>query len=126
MIELSRVHFNSGSATDLLIEIEIQSGYIVIYGTSRDVTSEYPSAIIIGNISSETLVGRVFLEGELPNISIPEVYEFRGDEAAKYKMDVSNFMLEQYSERDYLSFAHTFLNLPTFNEICDMIDNKII
>ena len=100
--------------------------HIVIYGTSRDVTSEYPSAIIIGNISSETLVGRVFLEGELPVISIPEVYEFRGDEAAKYKMDVSNFMLEQYSERDYLSFCHTFLNLPTFSEVCEMIDNNII
>ena len=87
---------------------------------------EYPSAIIIGNISSETIVGRVFLEGELPVISIPEVYEFRGDEAAKYKMDVSNFMLQQYSERDYLSFAHTFLNLPTFSEICDMIDSNAI
>ena len=88
-----------------------------------DVTSEYPSAIIIGNISSETLICRVFLEGELPTITIPEVYEFRGDEAAKYKLDVSNFMLEQYSERDYISFAHNFLNLPTFSEICDMIDN---
>ena len=84
---------------------------------------EYPSAIIIGKISSETLIGRVFLEGELPTITIPEVYEFRGDEAAKYKLDVSNLMLEQYSERDYISFAHNFLNLPTFSEICDMIDN---
>ena len=84
---------------------------------------EYPSAIIIGNISSETLIGRVFLEGELPTITIPELSEFRGDEAAKYKLDVSNFLLEQYSERDYISFAHNFLNLPTFSEICDMIDN---
>ena len=69
------------------------------------------------------MICRVFLEGELPTITIPEVYEFRGDEAAKYKLDVSNFMLEQYSERDYISFAHNFLNLPTFSEICDMIDN---
>ena len=69
------------------------------------------------------MIGRVFLEGELPTITIPEVYEFRGDEAAKYKLDVSNFMLEQYSERDYISFAHNFLNLPTFSEISDMIDN---
>lgn len=69
------------------------------------------------------MIGRVFLEGELPTITFPEVYEFRGDEAAKYKLDVSNFMLEQYSERDYISFAHNFLNLPTFSEICDMIDN---
>ena len=72
------------------------------------------------------MIGRVFLEGELPTITIPEVYEFRGDEAAKYKLDVSNFMLEQYSERDYISFAHNFLNLPTFSEICDMIDNNTI
>lgn len=98
------------------------SKFIHDHVVDLDVTSEYPSAIIIGNISSETLVGRVFLEGDLPEISIPEVYEFRGDEAVKYKMDVSNFMLEQYSERDYISFCHNFLNLPTFSEICDQLD----
>ena len=91
-----------------------------------DITSEYPTAIMIGNISSETLVGKVFIEGQLPEISIPEVYEFRGDEAVKYKMDVSNFMLQQYAERDYISFAHNFLGLPTFDEICDMIDANMI
>lgn len=98
------------------------SKFIHDHVVDLDVTSEYPSAIIIGNISSETLVGRVFLEGDHPEISIPEVYEFRGDEAVKYKMDVSNFMLEQYSERDYISFCHNFLNLPTFSEICDQLD----
>lgn len=88
---------------------------------------EYPSAIIIGNISSETLIGRVFLEGDdVPIISIPDVYEFRGDEAAKYKLDVSNFMLEQYSERDYISFCHNFLDLPTFGEICDMFEKEAV
>lgn len=91
----------------------------------EDITSEYPSAIMIGNISSETLVGRVFLEGELPSIPIPEMFEFRGDEAVKYKMDVSNFMLEQYSERDYISFCHNFLNLPTFTEVCNEFENNI-
>lgn len=95
------------------------------YDNYRDVTSEYPSAIIIGNISSETLIGRVFLEGELPTIKIPEMFEFRGDEAAKYKLDVSNFMLEQYSERDYISFCNTFLGLPTFSEVCDMIEKGV-
>lgn len=98
------------------------SKFIHDHVVDLDVTSEYPSAIIIGNISSETLIGRVFLEGELPTIKIPEMFEFRGDEAAKYKLDVSNFMLEQYSERDYISFCNTFLGLPTFSEVCDIIE----
>lgn len=102
------------------------SKYVHDEVVDEDITSEYPSAIMIGNISSETLVGRVFLEGDLPTIPIPEMFEFRGDEAAKYKMDVSNFMLEQYSERDYISFCHNFLNLPTFNEICEQIEKGII
>ncbi len=87
-----------------------------------DVTSEYPSAIIIGNISSETLVGRVFLEGDLPKIPIPSAFEFRGDEEAKYKLDVSNFMLECYSERDYITFGNLFLGLPSFSELVNMIE----
>ena len=90
-----------------------------------DVTSEYPSAIIIGNISSETLVGKVFLEGELAQvpIPIPSAYEFRGNEAVKYKCDPSNFLLESFSERDYLSFGTEFLGLPTVTEVFAMIDS---
>lgn len=96
--------------------------YVHQHVADEDVTSEYPSAIIIANISSETLVGKVFFEGEPPEIPIPAAFEFRGDEAIKYKNDPANFMLEIYSERDYQSFAHQFLGLPSFSEVCDMVD----
>lgn len=99
------------------------SKYVHEHVADEDVTSEYPSAIIIANISSETLVGRVFFEGEPPDIPVPPAFEFRGDEAVKYKMDPANFMLEMFSERDYQSFAHTFLGLPSFSEVCDLIES---
>ena len=85
---------------------------------------EYPSAIVINNISSETLVGKAFIEGDLTPFvqSIKGNMEFRGDEAAKYKFDPSAFMIEQYSEGDRLSFGHDYLNLPSFSEVCEMID----
>ena len=89
-----------------------------------DVRSEYPSAIVIDNISSETMVGKVFLEGDVSQFMQPIKgnMEFRGDEASKYKFDPSNTMLEEFSERDYLSFGTNYLNLPDFAEVCRMID----
>ena len=56
-------------------------------------------------------------------IPIPSAYEFRGNEAVKYKCDPSNFLLESFSERDYLSFATEFLGLPTVGEVFAMIDS---
>ena len=89
-----------------------------------DVKSEYPSAVVIDNISCESMVGKVFLEGDLTPYmqDIKGNMEFRGDEAAKYKFDPSNFLVEQFSERDYISFGTDYLGLPSFDEICRMID----
>lgn len=86
----------------------------------EDITSEYPSAIIICNISNETLIGRVFLERpEDFQIPLYKSFNFRGDDLEEYKLDVSNFMLECYSERDPLNFGNLFLGLPTPSEVLD-------
>lgn len=87
-----------------------------------DVGSEYPTEVVISNISSETLLGKVYLEGDSITIPLPDVYEFRGDEGLKYKMDISNYFLESYSQRDFLSFGKDFLNLPDVSEVMNMID----
>lgn len=91
-----------------------------------DVSSEYPSAINICNISNETLVGKVFLEepDEL-NIPIPEGFVFKGNEEEGYKLDKGNYLLEIYSERDVLNFGTLFLDLPSADEVLDGISEII-
>lgn len=100
------------------------SKYIHRWVADEDITSEYPSAIVVWNISNETLVGKVFLEspGDF-DIPIYNSFNFRGDDLSDYKMDVSNFMMECYSERDILTFGSVFLNLPTPDKVlCSLND----
>lgn len=100
--------------------------YVHRWVGDQDITSEYPSAIVITNISNDTLVGKVFLEEpEEYNIPIYPSFKFRGDDGEKYKLDVSNFMMEAYSERDVLTFGNIFLGLPTPDEIFESLDSMI-
>lgn len=91
-----------------------------------DVGSEYPTAINTGNMSNETLVGKVYLE-EPDNIEvpIPEGFIFRGDDEEKYKLDKSNFMLETYTEGDIFNFGKTFLDLPSPDEVFNDLDSIV-
>lgn len=87
-----------------------------------DITSEYPTAILIMNASNETMVGKVFLEN--PDDIKVEIYpEFRfvGKEEAKYNLDIGNFLTETYSTNDVLNFGEIFLNLPSMDKILESI-----
>lgn len=102
------------------------SKWIHRYVGDEDITSEYPSAIIVWNISNETLIGRVFLDDpEQYKIPVYNSFHFRGNDLDNYKLDVSNFMLECYSERDVLNFGSIFLNLPSVSEVLDEFDHDI-
>ena len=102
------------------------SKWIHRYVGDEDITSEYPSAIIVWNISNETLIGRVFLDNpEKYQIPVYNSFNFRGNDLDNYKLDVSNFMLECYSERDVLNFGSLFLNLPSVSEVLDVFDQEI-
>ena len=104
----------------------IENKYIHDDIADMDVGSEYPTSIIIGNMSNETLIGKVFLEDPDDfDIPIPEKFDFKGDEEAKYKLDKSNYMLEVLTE-DPINFGTLFLGLPTVEEIIDIIDNEIL
>lgn len=102
------------------------SKWIHRYVGDEDITSEYPSAIIVWNISNETLIGRVFLDNpDQYKIPIYKSFNFRGNDLDNYKLDVSNFMLECYSERDVLNFGSIFLNLPSVSDVLDEFDHDI-
>ena len=90
-----------------------------------DVGSEYPTSVIIGNMSNETLIGKIFLENpDEYNIPIPQQFDFKGDEESKYKLDVSNYALEVLSE-DPINFGTIFLNLSSVEEIDEELDKEI-
>jgi hypothetical protein len=100
--------------------------YVHDHVGDEDIKSEYPSNICINNISNETLVGKIYLNHpEDFEIPIYDSFKFYGDEAVKYKLDVSNFMLECYSERDSYDFGELFLSLPNISEVLDIIDDNI-
>jgi len=70
--------------------------------------------------SNDTLVGKVFLD-DAPNMNIPifKNFIFAGKEKDEYKLDISNLMLEVYSQNDILDFGHLFLDLPEISSLLE-------
>ena len=103
----------------------VESKYIHNGVADSDVGSEYPTSVIIGNMSNETLVGKVVLEQDDDlKVEIPTGFTFKGNEREDYKLDKSNFLLESYTEGDTFSFASQWLNLPTVETIFDRFEEK--
>ncbi len=91
-----------------------------------DITSEYPTAIIIMNASNETMVGKVFFENpEDIKIEIYPEFNFVDKEREKYSIDPGEFLLEIYSEGDILNLGEIFLDLPSVDEVMREVDENI-
>ena len=104
----------------------VPAKYVHRYVADEDIKSEYPSAVVTCNISNETLVGKVFLENpDAYNIPMYGSFHFRGSDLDDYKFNVSNFMLEAYSERDVFTFGNIFLHLPEPDDVLDELDDMI-
>lgn len=87
-----------------------------------DATSEYPSGMRAMNAGNETFVGKVILKNE-SSVPVPMYYyKFQDDEAEGYKMKATEIMMEMYSEGDYVTLAETFLELPSIEDILEIID----
>jgi len=91
-----------------------------------DITSEYPTAVIIMNASNETMVGKVFFENpEEIEIAIYPEFNFVDKEREKYSMDPGNFLLEIYSQGDILNLGEIFLGLPSIEDVLIEVDKNI-
>ncbi len=92
-----------------------------------DITSEYPTAILIMNASNETMVGKVFLE-DPDSIDIkfyPGFVFVDKDEEEKYIMNPGDFLLEVYSQNDVLNFGEIFLKLPPIDSVIGLVNENI-
>ena len=94
----------------------------------EDITSEYPSAMEITNLSNETFIGKVILDNK-DDIKLPMYnYSFANkDEEAKYRPNAAAIALETFAQDDVLIGAELCFNLPNPSEVLKMLDmNKII
>jgi hypothetical protein len=92
-----------------------------------DITSEYPTAMLIMNVSNETMVGKVFFtDPDDIKIEIYENFNFADkEEEEKYNIEPGVFMMEILSQGDVLNFGEMFLNLPNLETIVSMIDKDL-
>lgn len=92
----------------------------------EDITSEYPTAITITNVSNETFVGKLVLDNPY-DIKLPMYdYTFVSDEEEKYKVNPAALFLESVAQGDILPAANIWLNLPSIDELDSLIPEESI
>lgn len=103
--------------------------YIHDHAIDFDITSEYPTGMLIMNSSNETMVGKVYLEDpDSIEIKLYEnMYIIDGDDQVIYNKtaDKSNLMVEGLSENNPTAFGETFFHLPSFTQIATHIEDNI-
>ena len=79
-----------------------------------DITSEYPTAIIIMNCSNDTMVGKfILVNPEDVKLKVYGNFKLYKKDPDYSKIDVSNAVMEYYSQQDDLSFGTAVLRLPS-------------
>lgn len=90
-----------------------------------DLTSLYPSIMLICNLSPRTFVAKIFFRDK---IEIPK-YEYIKfiDNAEKhdYRCNSNDFFMETYVGKHWWAIGEIFLSLPTTDKILDHIEDRI-
>ena len=81
---------------------------------------------MIMNAGNETMVGKFLLENP-DDIEVPiyDAFNFIDSEKEDYKLDKNNFVMEVYSQEDYLNFGEIVLKLPNPSSILDDIESNL-
>ena len=106
---------------------DMNSKYIHEDVIDEDITSEYPSAINITNLSNETFVGKIIMDDPY-DVKLPMYdYTFVNDEEAKlYKANPGALYLEGCAQGDIMIMANLYHNLPSIDELDDLIPEEFI
>ena len=106
---------------------DMYSKYIHEDVIDEDITSEYPSAINITNLSNETFVGKIIMDDPY-DVKLPMYdYTFVNDEEAKlYKANPGALYLEGCAQGDIMIMANLYHNLPSIDELDDLIPEEFI
>lgn len=103
--------------------------YIHDHGIDFDITSEYPTGMLIMNCSNETMLGKVTLV-DPDSIDLPlheNMYFVDEDDKDGYRKtaDKSNLMIEALSENNPTAFGEQYFKLPGFSQIAEHIEDNI-
>lgn len=93
-----------------------------------DLTSLYPSIMILMNLSNDSFFGKVMLQNP-KKFNIPIYASFIFDDKAKereeYSQDPSNFMMEVLSGGHFTILFEMFCEMPSVIEILDHIEKNM-
>jgi hypothetical protein len=89
-----------------------------------DLTSLYPSIMLIQNLSPKTFVGKLFFK---EHIDIPkyQIQFIDKNEQREYKMNANDFFMECYTGKHWWAMMEIFMKLPTTDQIFAHIEEHI-
>lgn len=102
------------------------------YSIDMDMSAFYPSTIFANNIDPSTLIFKMILNsdqfdargGDLPYHGITDVQIVKENKDS-FEGDVAKEVMDNFQTRDYLSFGYKWMNLPSVNEVYDVIEKKL-
>lgn len=101
--------------------------YFHEHSADEDITSEYPTAMLVANISTETMVGKVFLEApmEVPMYDNMWIVDSKDETIYNRTANASNLLVEGLSEDNPLAFGQLYLHLPSMDEIFEDVEEHL-
>lgn len=106
---------------------EINGGHVLIhlhdFVIDMDLTSLYPSIMILCNLSPKTFVGKFMLHDKFEIPMYPFIQFLDRDEKAEYKKNNANdFFMECYVGKHWWALMEYFFNIPEVNTILNNIE----
>lgn len=90
-----------------------------------DLTSLYPSIMLICNLSPKTLVAKIFFKDK---IEVP-MYDFikfiDRDEQHDYRCNANDFFMETYVGKHWWALGEIYLKLPTTESVLNYIEDHM-
>lgn len=85
-----------------------------------DLTSLYPSIMILCNLSPLTFAGKVMLQDQ-PDIPMYQIKFIDNDEKSEYKNNANDFLFEAYVGKHWWAIFEIFCKMKSTNEIMNHI-----
>lgn len=91
-----------------------------------DLTSLYPSIMVLTNMSPKTFVGKLILQGKFEIPMYPFIKFLDSTEKSEYKKNNSNdFFMECFVGKHYWALFELFFNMPETEKILNYIEDNI-
>lgn len=110
---------------------QVQSGFSVsgtllqhlhAFVIDMDLTSLYPSIMMLMNLSPKTFVGKLMFLKKIEIPMYPHIQFIDNEEKNDYKCNSNDFFLEAYTGKHYWAVMEIFCKVPSMDEILTYVD----